>query len=173
MGDDDNYEPSPWDWVREQVAEYEESGGARANTLRDTGLPIIIMTTVGHKSGRVRKVPLMRVEHQGGTQSSPRWGARRTTRPGSTTSSPIRMRRFRTDPSPSPRSCGSCRARSATSGGSEQSPLIRPTPTTKRRPTARSRCSLPVRSAEHRWATFATIWAPKLHKGLMISAIDP
>jgi deazaflavin-dependent oxidoreductase (nitroreductase family) len=60
-----DYEPSQWEWVRDQVAEYEASGGARANTLRDTGLPIIVMTTVGHRSGKVRKVPLMRVEHEG------------------------------------------------------------------------------------------------------------
>jgi deazaflavin-dependent oxidoreductase (nitroreductase family) len=59
------YQPSPWDWVREQVEEYESSGGTRANTLRDTGLPIIVMATIGHKSGKVRKVPLMRVEHEG------------------------------------------------------------------------------------------------------------
>ncbi|MDH3296025.1 MAG: nitroreductase family deazaflavin-dependent oxidoreductase [Acidimicrobiia bacterium] len=60
-----DYEPSTWDWVAEQVTEYEASGGTRANTLRDTGIPIIVMTTVGHKSGKVRKVPLMRVEHDG------------------------------------------------------------------------------------------------------------
>jgi len=59
------YEPSPWDWVREQVEEYEASGGERANTLRDTGLPIIVITTRGHKSGKLRKSPLMRVEHDG------------------------------------------------------------------------------------------------------------
>jgi F420H(2)-dependent quinone reductase len=59
------YEPSPWDWVREQVAEYEASGGTRANTLRDTGLPIIIVTTRGNKSGKLRKTALMRVEHDG------------------------------------------------------------------------------------------------------------
>ncbi len=59
------YEPGPWDWVREQTEEYETSGGTRANTLRDTGLPIIVVTTVGHKTGKVRKVPLMRVEHEG------------------------------------------------------------------------------------------------------------
>jgi len=59
------YGPSTWDWVAEQVAEYEASNGTRANTLRDTGIPIIVMTTKGHKSGLVRKVPLMRVEHEG------------------------------------------------------------------------------------------------------------
>ena len=60
-----DYEPSTWEWVRNQVEEYEASGGTRANTLMDTGMPIIVMTTVGHKSGKVRKVPLMRVEHDG------------------------------------------------------------------------------------------------------------
>jgi deazaflavin-dependent oxidoreductase (nitroreductase family) len=59
------YEPSKWEWVREQVAEYEASGGSRANTLRDTGLPIIIVTSRGHKSGKLRKNPVMRVEHEG------------------------------------------------------------------------------------------------------------
>ncbi len=59
------YEPSPQDWVREQVAEYEASGGERANTLLDTGMTVIIVTTRGNKSGKVRKTPLMRVEHEG------------------------------------------------------------------------------------------------------------
>ncbi len=59
------YEPSPWQWVRDQVDEYERSGGQRANTLLDTGLPIVIVTTRGHSSGKVRKTPLMRVEHGG------------------------------------------------------------------------------------------------------------
>jgi deazaflavin-dependent oxidoreductase (nitroreductase family) len=59
------YEPSALDWVREQVAEYEASGGRRANTLRDTGIPVIIVTMRGHRSGMVRKIALMRVEHDG------------------------------------------------------------------------------------------------------------
>jgi F420H(2)-dependent quinone reductase len=59
------YVPSPADWVREQVEAYERSGGARGNTLRDTGLPVIIVTTRGNKSGTIRKTPLMRVEHDG------------------------------------------------------------------------------------------------------------
>lgn len=60
------YEPSPAGWVRDQVEAYESSGGARGNTLRDTGLPVIIVTTRGNKSGKIRKTPLMRVEHDGG-----------------------------------------------------------------------------------------------------------
>ena len=59
------YEPSPWEWVRDQVAEYEASAGERANTLRDTGLPVVIVTTRGNKTGKIRKTPLMRVEHDG------------------------------------------------------------------------------------------------------------
>ena len=76
------YEPSPWDMVREQVAEYEASNGQRANTLLDTGLPVVIITTRGRKSGKIRKFPLMRVEHDGeyalvaslgGAPSNPTW----------------------------------------------------------------------------------------------------
>lgn len=59
------YEPSPWDWVRDQVAKYESSGGERANTLQDTGMPIVIFTTRGNQSGKIRKTPVMRVEHGG------------------------------------------------------------------------------------------------------------
>ena len=62
---DGEYEPSPWEWVRDQVETYERTGGREANTLRDTGLPIIVLTTLGNKTGRVRKTPLMRVEHDG------------------------------------------------------------------------------------------------------------
>jgi deazaflavin-dependent oxidoreductase (nitroreductase family) len=65
MTTEPEYEPSTWDWVAQQVDAYEASGGSQANTLRDTGLTIIVMTTVGHKTGKVRKVPLMRVEHDG------------------------------------------------------------------------------------------------------------
>lgn len=59
------YEPSPAEWVRTQVEDYEASGGAKANTLRDTGLPIVIFTTRGNRSGKVRKTPVMRVEYDG------------------------------------------------------------------------------------------------------------
>lgn len=60
-----NYIPSPRDWVREQVELYESSNGTKGTTLRDTGLPVIIVGTQGNKSGKVRKTPLMRVEHDG------------------------------------------------------------------------------------------------------------
>lgn len=59
------YEPSPMGWVRDQVETYERTGGREANTLLDTGLPVIILTTRGNKTGKVRKTPLMRVEHEG------------------------------------------------------------------------------------------------------------
>ncbi|MEU3841317.1 nitroreductase family deazaflavin-dependent oxidoreductase [Streptomyces sp. NPDC028635] len=59
------YEPSPTQWVREQVELYESSGGTRGTTLRETGLPVIILTSRGVKSGKIRKTPLMRVEHEG------------------------------------------------------------------------------------------------------------
>jgi deazaflavin-dependent oxidoreductase (nitroreductase family) len=62
---DGEYEPSPSEWVRNQVAEYEASGGQRANTLLDTGLPIVVITTRGNKSAKIRKTALMRVEHDG------------------------------------------------------------------------------------------------------------
>lgn len=59
------YEPSTSQWVADQVAEYEASGGTRSTTLRDTGLPVIIVTMIGARSGKVRKIALMRVEHAG------------------------------------------------------------------------------------------------------------
>jgi deazaflavin-dependent oxidoreductase (nitroreductase family) len=65
MSLDGVYEPSPALWVRDQIAEYEASGGQRANTLRDTGLPVVIVTSRGNKSGKIRKMALMRVEHDG------------------------------------------------------------------------------------------------------------
>ncbi|HCJ85126.1 MAG: nitroreductase [marine actinobacterium MedAcidi-G3] len=79
---DGEYGPSTWEWVADQAEEYESSNGQRGNTLRDTGLPVIIMTTVGHSTGLVRKVPLMKVEHEGqyaivaskgGAENHPGW----------------------------------------------------------------------------------------------------
>jgi len=57
------YEPSPAQWVRDQVDLYEKSGGTEGTTMR--GMPVIILTTRGAKTGKLRKTPLMRVEHDG------------------------------------------------------------------------------------------------------------
>ena len=59
------YGPSPAQWIREQVELYESSGGTQGTTLWDTGLPVVIVTMRGAKSGKIRKIPLMRVEHEG------------------------------------------------------------------------------------------------------------
>ena len=57
------YAPSPSDWARKQAETYEASGGTEATTLR--GLPVVVLTTVGARTGKLRKTPLMRVEHDG------------------------------------------------------------------------------------------------------------
>jgi F420H(2)-dependent quinone reductase len=76
------YIPSPRDWVREQVELYESSGGTKGTTLRDTGLPVVIVTHKGNKTGAIRKTPLMRVKDggryvlvgsQGGAPTDPVW----------------------------------------------------------------------------------------------------
>jgi deazaflavin-dependent oxidoreductase (nitroreductase family) len=76
------YIPSPREWVREQVKLYEGSGGTDGLTLRDTGLPVIIVTNQGRKTGAVRKTPLMRavdgknyilVASMGGAPKHPVW----------------------------------------------------------------------------------------------------
>jgi deazaflavin-dependent oxidoreductase (nitroreductase family) len=79
---DGDYEPSAAKWVRDQVELYESSGGTRGTTLRDTGLPVVIMTNRGVRSGKLRKTPVMRVEYdgryaavasQGGAPQHPSW----------------------------------------------------------------------------------------------------
>ena len=88
------YGPSEWDWVRDQVAEYEASGGKKGNTLMDTGMPIIVVATRGAKSGKVRKFGLMRVEHdgeyalvasKGGMPENPAWYHNLVAHPGEVT----------------------------------------------------------------------------------------
>jgi F420H(2)-dependent quinone reductase len=57
------YEPSPYERASKQVADFEASNGAEGNTMR--GMPVVVITTVGAKSGKLRKIPLMRVESEG------------------------------------------------------------------------------------------------------------
>ena len=77
-----DYVPSPRQWVRDQVELYERSGGTEGTTLRDTGLPVIIVTHTGNKTGAIRKTPLMRVKDGanyvlvgsvGGAPANPVW----------------------------------------------------------------------------------------------------
>jgi deazaflavin-dependent oxidoreductase (nitroreductase family) len=77
-----DYVPSTWDWVRDQVELYERTNGAEGNTLRDSGLPVIIVTNTGNKTGAIRKTPLMRVKDgdnyvligsKGGAPEHPVW----------------------------------------------------------------------------------------------------
>jgi F420H(2)-dependent quinone reductase len=76
------YEPSTRAWVREQVEVYESSGGTQGTTLGDTGLPVVVIANRGARSGKLRKTPVMRVEHdgryaavasQGGSPTHPLW----------------------------------------------------------------------------------------------------
>jgi deazaflavin-dependent oxidoreductase (nitroreductase family) len=80
MSAEASYAPSPAEWVRTQVEKYETSGGTEGNTLR--GVPVIVLTSVGAKTGLIRKTPLMRVENdgvyavvasQGGAPKNPVW----------------------------------------------------------------------------------------------------
>ena len=74
------YEPSSAKWVRDQVDEYESSGGTSGTTLR--GIPVVVITSVGASSGKLRKNPVMRVERdgvyaavasKGGAPENPSW----------------------------------------------------------------------------------------------------
>jgi F420H(2)-dependent quinone reductase len=62
---DGEYEPSPSTWVRDQVELYERTGGTEGTTLGDSDMPVVIVTNLGATSGKIRKTPVMRVEHDG------------------------------------------------------------------------------------------------------------
>ncbi|MCW2583523.1 MAG: uncharacterized protein JWQ53_2313 [Klenkia sp.] len=88
------YEPSPEKWVRDQVETYERTGGREANTLPNRPEPVVVFTTRGAKSGKIRKNPLMKVEHdgvyamvasQGGAPKHPTWYFNLTAHPDQVT----------------------------------------------------------------------------------------
>ena len=133
-----DYEPSTADWVREHVEKIEESGGPAAEMQ---GKPVILLTTIGAKSGKIRKTPLMRVEHNGeyavvaslgGAPKNPVWyynikknpRVELQTAPPPVTTTPARFSGTRRPP-----------------GGSGRSRPGPTTPSTRRRPTGRSRSS--------------------------------
>jgi F420H(2)-dependent quinone reductase len=124
------YEPSPVDWAREQADKYIESGGTDGTVL--LGKPVILLTTVGAKTGKLRKTPLMRVEHNGeyaivaslgGAPKNPVWYYNVVARsPGITTHT-------------------RCSVTRRPPGGSALCRCGRTTPVIRKRPTARFRCS--------------------------------
>ena len=104
------YIPRPYSWVREQVELYETSGGTQGTTLKDTSLPVVIVTHRGNKTGAIRKTPLMRVKEgetyilvgsQGGAPTDPAWVQNLRADPhielrDETIVRPMRVRRSRT-----------------------------------------------------------------------------
>ena len=133
------YAPSPWDWSREQADKYAETGGAEAADMK--GKPIILLTTVGAKTGKLRKTPLMRVEHDGqyavvaslgGAPKNPVWYYNIAKNPEWN----CRMAASLATTTPA-RYSGTRRP----SGGSVRCKPGRITRTTRKRPIGRSRCS--------------------------------
>ncbi len=133
------YAPSPWDWSREQAEKYEQSGGTEATDMK--GKPIILLTTVGAKTGKLRKTPLMRVGHDGeyaivaslgGAPKHPVWYHNVVKHPR------VELQDGGTTREYDARECSVTRRRS---GGSAPSRPGRTTPNTRRRRTARSRSS--------------------------------
>ena len=82
---DGEYEPSTWDWVRKQVERYEASGGRVLQHAARHRQPVVIVTTRGNKTAKVRKLALMRVEHDGEYALIGSMGESRSTRSGCTT----------------------------------------------------------------------------------------
>ena len=143
------YIPSPRQWVRDQVQLYEGSGGTEGTTLRETGLPVIIVTHTGNKTGAIRKTPLMRVTDGanyvlvgsvGGAPAHPVWVYNLRSNPA------VEIR-----DQPWSRPCGSARWTRSTSGrgcGSSPSRRIHLTRTTRRAPHVESRSSLRSRKTK-------------------------
>ena len=134
------YIPSTLGWVKDQIDTYERTGGKEASTLRDTGIPVIVVTMRGAKSGAVRKIALMRVEHEGayalvasrgGAPHNPDWYTNLVSLPDEVL--------LQDGPSRTPYPSGRSRVPSVASGGSARSRCSPPTPSTRRRRAARSR----------------------------------
>ena len=141
------YEPSTSDWARENAEKYMESGGTEGTELQ--GKPVILLTTVGAKSGKIRKTPLMRVEHDGeyaivaslgGAPKNPVWYYNVKANP-----------RVELQDGPVTKDYEArevCRRREGDRGGSARSRPGPTTPTIRRRPTGRFRCSSSPRLTE-------------------------
>jgi deazaflavin-dependent oxidoreductase (nitroreductase family) len=130
------YVPSRQAWVRNQVDAYERSSGREANTLRDTGLPIVIVSMRGRGSGKIRKIGLMRVEHdgeyvfvasQGGAPEHPDWYHNLLAHPDGVT--------IQDGPEPFDVTVREVHGRSGTFGGNGRSQPSPPMRSTRRRQT--------------------------------------
>ena len=139
-----DYEPSSRKWVRDQVERYEATDGREANTLAGTSRPIVIFTTRGRKSRKIRKFALMRVEHDGkyamvgsmgGAPKHPEWYLNLKADPDALM---VQDGADRFAPPPA-----SCRVMSARSGGNGRSRPTRRMRTIRRRPTGEFPCSWP------------------------------
>ena len=134
MSDEREYVPSTQDWVRDQVDTYERSGGTEANTLRDTGIPIIVVTMSGRRAGNIRKIALMRVEHDGeyalvasmgGAPTNPVWYHNLMAAPDDV--------QMQDGPAPFAVTVREVRATSGPPGGNVPSPCSPTTPSTRER----------------------------------------
>ena len=147
-----DYIPSPRQWVRDQVELYEKSGGTEGTTLRDTGLPVIIVTHTGGKTGAIRKTPLMRVKDgahyvlvgsMGGAPTNPVWVYNLRANPSVEIRDLAAVQRMRV-----PRGGG--RGRSARGCGRWPWRHFRRTPSTRPRPRGGSRSSSQSRGGRKR-----------------------
>jgi hypothetical protein len=134
------YEPSPSERVRRQVELYEATNGAEGGT--QNGKPVIVLTSQGAKSGKIRKIPLMRIEHNGVYAVVASHAGAPRIRSGITTSSPIHLSSCRT--AQSSKICGPAKssAKRSRSGGSGPTPRIQNSPITGPERIAKFRCSL-------------------------------
>jgi len=134
------YEATPTKWVRDQIEAYEASGGKEAATLRDTGIPIIVITTRGNKTGKLRKTALMRVEHNGEYALIGSLGG--------APKNPVWVYNLEADPTACAVQDGPepflVSVPSGPSGGSVPSRCSRTTPSTRRRRTGSSRSTSPA-----------------------------
>src|SRR5437016_13376186 len=134
------YEPSPREWVRRQVELYEATNGAEGGT--QNGKPVIVLTSQGAKSGKIRKIPLMRIEHNDVYAVVASYGAHPRIRSGITTSSPIRLSSCRMVPLSTRCAPAKSSAKERTSGGSGPRPRIQNAVLIGPARAAKFRCSL-------------------------------
>ena len=159
------YEPSTSGWARKQAERYEATNGAKGGELN--GRPVIVLTSVGAKTGKIRKTPLMRVEHEGTYAVVASLGGAPSTRFGTTTSRPTRTSSCRIARRNATTRLARSSAKRRPSGGSAPSRRGLSTRSTRRRPSARSpsSCSSPHRRTERFGQGIAQQVKPRIDLG--------